>query len=256
MDADRAGPDGSDDGSDGTDSESDGSDRPGDSESDGSDRLGDTEERESASPEEELAEHAVDGGWAIDLFRSGRRNALIAWAMVAVLVGVFLESLLGFDLLSMALVAAMVAVVVAPAIAAGDPRAMLPWELLGLALLPVLVRALFGGDLGVFAVYLAIAALALVITVDLHMFTSLRVTHWFAVVLVVMTTMATAAAWTILRWNADRTLGTEFLTTNEALMIEWLYVTLAGLAAGVLFDAYFRRRGLRLRRAIRRVVRK
>ena len=88
------------------------------------------------------------------------------------------------------------------------------------------------------------------------MFTSLRVKPWFAVVLVVMTTMATAAAWAILRWNADRLLGTNFLTTNEALMIEWIYVTLAGIAAGLLFEAYFRRRGRRLRRAIWRVVRR
>ncbi|MFC7323789.1 hypothetical protein ACFQMF_04250 [Halorubrum rutilum] len=190
------------------------------------------------------------------LFRSGRTNALVAWAMAAVLAGAFVESLLGGDLLPMALVAAIGAVVVAPAVAARDPRVMLPWEVLGLALLPVLVRVLFGGELGTFATYLAIAAFALIVTVELHMFTALRVTHWFAVLFVVLTTMATAAAWTVLRWNADRLLGTGFLTTNEALMIEWIYVTLAGLAAGVLFDAYFRRRGARLRRRIWRVVRR
>jgi peptidoglycan biosynthesis protein MviN/MurJ (putative lipid II flippase) len=150
----------------------------------------------------------------------------------------------------------MATVVVAPAVAARNPRVMPPWEVLGLALLPVLVRALFGGELGTFATYLAIAAFALIITVELQMFTTLRVTHWFAVVFVVLTTMATAAAWTVLRWNADRLLGTGFLTTNDALMMEWIYVTLAGLVAGVLFDAYFRRRGARLRRAIGRVVRR
>ena len=190
------------------------------------------------------------------LFRSGRTNALIAWAMVAVLVGVFIESLLGVDLLPMILVVAIGAVVLAPAVAARDPQVMLPWEVLGLALLPVLVRALLGGEVGIFATYLAIAALALIITVELHMFSSLRVTHWFAVIFVVMTTMATAAVWTIVRWNTDRLLGTTYLTTNEALMIEWIYVTLAGLAAGVLFDTYFRRRGARLRSAIWRVVRR
>ena len=190
------------------------------------------------------------------LFRDGRTNAVIAWSMIAVLVGVFVESLLDFDLLSMVLIAAIGAVVVAPAVAARNPQVMLPWEVLGLALLPVLVGALLGGEVGVFATYLAIAALALIITVELHMFTSLRLTHWFAVVLVVMTTMATAAVWAILRWNMDRMLGTSYLTTNEALMIEWIYVTLAGFAAGVLFDAYFRRRGSRLRRAIWRVVRR
>ena len=201
-----------------------------------------------------------DGGAIEDrlarLFRSGRTNALIAWSMVAVLASTFFESLLGFDLLPMVLVAAITGVVVAPTVAARDPQVMLPWEVLGLALLPILVRTLLGGEVGTFAAYMAIAAFALIITVELHMFTTLRVTHWFAVLFVVLTTMASAAAWTVLRWNADRLLGTEYLTTNEALMIEWLYVTLAGVAAGVLFDAYFRRRGVRLRRAIRRVVRR
>ena len=192
----------------------------------------------------------------VRLFRSGRTNAVIGWAMVAVLAGAFVESLLGLDILPMALAAAITAVVVAPGVSARDPRVMPPWEVLGLALLPVLVRVLLGGELGTFATYLAIAAFALIVTVELQMFTSLRVTQWFAVLFVVLTTMATAAAWTVLRWNADRLLDTAFLTTNEALMIEWIYVTLAGLAAGVLFDAYFRRRGARLRRAIGRVVRR
>lgn len=206
---------------------------------------------EAGLPETAAIEDRLAG-----LFRSGRRNALIAWAMVAVLVGVFVESLLEFDLLPMMLIAAITAVVLAPAVAARSPQVMLPWELLGLALLPMLVRVLLGGELGVFATYLAIAALALIITVELHMFTSLRVTPWFAVLFVVMTTMATAAALTIIRWNTDRVLGTTYLTTNEALMAEWIYVTLAGLAAGVLFEAYFRRRGLWVRRAIWSVVRR
>lgn len=215
------------------------------------------DELEADIPEEFAA--AVPEGNAVEerfarLFRDGRTNAFVAWSMIAVLVGVFVESLFDLDLQSMAFAAAIGAVVLAPTAAARDPLVMLPWEVLGVALLPVLVGALLGGEAGVFATYLSIAALALIITVELHMFTSLRVTQWFAVVFVVMTTMATAGVWTILRWNMDRSLGTSYLTTNEVLMTEWLYVTLAGLAAGVLFDAYFRRRGLRLRRAIWRVV--
>ena len=190
------------------------------------------------------------------LVRDGRFNALAAWAMIAVLAGVLVGSALDYDLLSAAIVVGLGAVVLAPTAAARDWRAMLPAELVGLALLPILVRAVFSGELGTFATYIAIAALALVIAVDLHMFTTLRFTHWFAVVFVVLTTLATAAVWTVLRWNLDRRVGTEFLTTNDALMIEWIYVTLAGVAAGLLFDGYFRGRGRRLRRVIRRVIRR
>ena len=196
------------------------------------------------------------------LFRSGRYNALISWLLVLVLVAVFIESVLDADWLWTLFVACVGVVVLAPPIGRRDWRMMLPWELLVLALLPILVRALFGGELGTFGYYLSIAALALIITVELHMMTELRLTHWFAVFFVTLTTLASVAAWSIVRWNADRLFGTTFLiepgqsqdAANAALMIEFGYVTLAGLAAGLLFDAYFKRRGRRLRRQLRRVI--
>jgi len=212
--------------------------------------MGDRVERES----KEVGEQVDD--ILARLFRNGRNNALIAWLLVAVLVGVFVESVLDVDLLWMTFVAATAAIVLVPPLAHRDWRVMLPWELLLLGLLPILVRGLFGGEVGTFAAYLSFAALALFITVELHMFTTLRVTHWFAVAFVVLVTLASVAAWSIVRWNMDRYLGTSFLVDNETLMVEFIYVTLAGLAAGVLFDAYFKRRGRQLRRAVRRVMRR
>ena len=198
------------------------------------------------------------------LFKNGRNNALLAWLLVAVLAAVFVESVLDFDRLWILFVAVTAAIVLIPPIAYRDWRVMLPWELLTLALLPILVRALAGGELGLFAYYLSVAGLALIVTVEFHMFTDLRLNHWFAVFFVVLTTMASVAAWAVIRWNSDRLLGTEFLlqpgvsqdAANAALMIEFLWVTLAGLVAGILFDAYFRGRGRVLRRRLRRVVRR
>lgn len=190
------------------------------------------------------------------LFRSGRTNAVLAWAMVAVLGLVLVESALDADLQWIVFVAGVGVVVGLPPVAVGDWRVMLPWEVLVLALLPILVRGLFGGEIGLFATYLSVAALALIVVVELHSFTGLTVTHWFAVTLVVLTTMATGAAWAVLRWNLDRYLGTSYLTTNEALMWEFAWLTLAGFVAGLLFDAYFRRRESVLRRLLGRVTRR
>jgi hypothetical protein len=209
------------------------------------------------------------------LFRSGRTNAILAWLLVAVLVVVFVESLRNVDRLWMAFVATTAAIVLLPPVAYRDWQVMLPWELLVLALLPILARANAGGELGLFAYYLSVAALALLLTVELHMFTRLQMTHWFAVLFVVMATMASTAAWTVVRWNMDRTFGTDLLgdlqergadllppghtaqeAANAGLMVEWVYVTLAGVAAGVLFDAYFKRRGRKLRRRLRSVIRR
>ncbi len=202
-------------------------------------------------------ETQTDAGDALErLFRDSRVNAAIAWVLVGVLGTVFAESLLDFDFGWILFVAFVGVIVLVPPVAYRDWRVMLPWELLGIALFPLLVRGLMGGTVGTFSTYVSVAGLALLVVVELHTFTSLEVTHWFAVVLVVLTTMATVAAWTIFRWNADKFLGTSFLVDNRTLMIEWLYVTLAGLAAGILFDGYFRRRGRRLWRALRSVVRR
>lgn len=190
------------------------------------------------------------------LFRSGRTNAILAWLIVGVLAIVFVESVFDFDYQWMVFVAAVGTIVLIPPIAYREWRVMLPWELLVIALFPILVRGVIGGTVGTFATYFALAGVALIVAVELHMFTSLKVTHWFAVVLVVLTTMAAAAAWTIFRWNADRFLGTSFLVDNETLMVEWLYVVLAGASGGVLFDGYFRGRDRQLWRAIQRVVRR
>jgi hypothetical protein len=188
------------------------------------------------------------------LFRDSWTNAVIAWLLVAVLALVFVDSALDFDRQWMVFVAAVGAIVLVPPVAFREWRVMLPWELLVLALLPILVRGLFGGTLGTFATYFALAALALVVVVELHLFTELEVTDWFAVVLVVLTTLASGAAWAVVRWNFDQYLGTSYLSDNHALMMEFVWVTLAGFAAGVLFDAYFRRRDRWLRRALSRVV--
>ena len=190
------------------------------------------------------------------LFRDGRTNAIVGWVMVAILASVFVGSAFQIDYQWTLFTAFVGGVVVIPPVAFRDWRVMLPWELLGLALFPILVRGLVGGTVGTFATYLALAALALLVVVELDAFTSLQVTHWFAVVLVVLTTLAAVAAWTVFRWNADQFLGTAYLADNETLMMEWLYVTLAGVGAGLLFDGYFRRRDQWLWRSIRRVIRR
>jgi hypothetical protein len=51
-------------------------------------------------------------------------------------------------------------------------------------------------------------------------------------------------------------LGTSYLVDNQTLMTEWVYVTLAGIVAGILFDGYFKRRDRQLWRVIRRAVRR
>lgn len=193
----------------------------------------------------------------VQLFESGRVNAILAWLIAGVFVVVLIESLLDRDLPWVIFATAMTAIVLVPPIQQRTPLVMLPWELLVLASFPVVVRAAEISALAnTFATYLSIAAFALILTVELHVLSRVTVTHWFAVTFVVLATLATAGAWAILRWNLDTFLGTSHLTTNEALMHEFLYVLAAGLVAGVVFDLYFRRRARTLRRSLMWVIRR
>lgn len=185
-----------------------------------------------------------------EVLEAERTNAAIAWLLVAFVGLVVFESLLDGDLLWAGFAVIVVALALVPIVAHRRPTEMLPWEVLALAALPLIGRALAANPLfGRFATYLSVAAIALIIAVELHTFTPVRMTPGFAVLFVVIATMATSGLWAVARWLLDITLGTGFLLVpgvpeaeiETALMWEFVYSTAAGVVAGVVFEVYFRR---------------
>lgn len=185
------------------------------------------------------------------LVRDRRLNAALAWVVTAAVFLTAVESLLTGDVLWAVFASAVVVLIVIPPVAFRSPRTMLPWEVLVLASLPVLGRAVATFQISNrIATFLSVAALALVIVVELHTFTSVKMSPAFAVVFVAITTMAAAGVWAAGRWLADAWLGTAFLaelgTTDDAIeravMLEFVASTVAGLLAGVIFEFYVRRR--------------
>ena len=192
-----------------------------------------------------------------DLFHDSRVNALLAWGVVGAFVVVFVGTALQRDVPWLLFTTITGAIALVPPASRRSWQVMLPWELLVLGSLPVIVRAVEISVLAsTFATYLSLAALALIITVELHVLSRVQVTHLFAVSFVSLATLAVGGAWAIVRWNVDRLLGTSFLSTNGALMVEFLWVLAAGIAAGILFDLYFRQRSRQLRQTLGRVVRR
>ncbi|MFC6976280.1 hypothetical protein ACFQL1_18895 [Halomicroarcula sp. GCM10025709] len=181
------------------------------------------------------------------LLRDERANALVAWAIVAVVAVVVVASLVDGDFLWAAFAAGLVALAVLPPVLLRHRNAMLPWEVLLLAALPVVGRVFATVQVtGNLAKYLSVAAVALIIAVELHVFSPVRMTPRFAVAFVVVTTMATAGVWAVARWGADLLLGTSFLldpalsehAIEEALMWEFVASTVAGVGAGLVFAVY------------------
>lgn len=184
------------------------------------------------------------------LLRDARLNAVLAWVITGIVALVAVGSFLTGDVLWGFFAVAVLLLVVVPPLAFLSARTMLPWEVLLLATLPLLGRAVATFDLSSqIATYLSVAALALLIAVELHTFTSVRMNPAFAVAFVVITTLATAGIWSVARWSADIWLGTGFLDalgTDEAaieraVMLEFVASFIAGIAAGLVFEFYVRR---------------
>lgn len=177
------------------------------------------------------------------LLDDGRRNAAVSWVLVALLAATSVGVVVNTGLLWSVFAFALVVLALIPPAAYRSPYVMLPWEVLLMAALPVVGLALGSERLSSqFAAYFAVAAIALVIAVELQSFTSVRLSPGFAVVLVVVGTLAAAALWGVVQWGFDVYLDTSYITTNEDLMYEWIYSAVAGLLAGVVFTLYFRQR--------------
>lgn len=187
------------------------------------------------------------------LLGTARVNAALGWLLVGVIGSVAVASVLAGDPIWAGFAAAVGALAVVPAVAFRSWRMMLPWEVLVLAGLPIIGRLVTAVELNSkLATYLSVAALALIVAVEIHAFTGVRMTSTFAVAFVIVATMATVGIWAVVRYALDATLGTTFLIdpalTDAAIerevMLEFVASTVAGLLAGIVFELYVRRQAV------------
>lgn len=163
-------------------------------------------------------------------------NAVGSWALTLVLVAAVLESLRTGDLLWAGFVLVCVAVVVLPPLAYRNWHVTVPWPHLLVVTGAVVVRALeFYGEV---AGFLALAALATVVVVELATFTEVELTPRFAVVFGVLTTLALQGWWTIAQYYVDRLLGTGFLFTQRELQVDFVAVAVVAFVLGVVSEWY------------------
>ncbi|WP_436931215.1 hypothetical protein [Halosimplex halobium] len=195
-----------------------------------------------------------------ELLSDTRVNAGAAWVLVGVVGLVCIESVATGDLLWGAFAATVGVVVALPGLVRRTPRAMPPAEVVLLAGLPVVGRAVATLQVtSTVATYLSIAALALLVAVNLHLFTPVEMSVGFAVLFVVVTTLGAAGLWALARWGSDVHLGTTLLldpgpdgvlsdadleAIEHELMVEFVGSGIAGLVAGLVFQVYVKRRAL------------
>lgn len=190
---------------------------------------------------------------AEDILVGRRVNAVIGWLFVAFLGLVVIESLLDVDIQWVTFVLSILLLCIVPPTIFRDPEIMLPWEVIGLAALPTFIGAIISAEVVTdFALYISIAALALIVAVELDLFTEVQMTIGFAIGFVALATLAAAGVGAVFRWQLDVLLGTETLLdsemtndeVHEEMMVEFIYSAVAGLVAGLVFQIYFRRQAI------------
>lgn len=187
---------------------------------------------------------------ADNLLRNRRTNAVIGWVLLVFLVIIVGESAISGDIAWGLFVSGILALCILPPLAFRSPETMLPWEVIAMAALPALGRAIAVFDITrSLNLYLSIAALALIVAVELELFTTVKMTVGFALIFVVASTLAATAVWAVLQWSLDLLIGTELLiepgrtdrAIHDDLMMEFVYTAISGILAGVIFEFYFRR---------------
>lgn len=172
------------------------------------------------------------------LFEAHPLNAGLAWLASGLLAGVALWELASGDLPWGGFVLAVAVLATLPGPFYRSLTTTLPWELVALVAGAAGWRALApGSELALFAV---VAGAGVIISAELHLFTAARMSHRFVVLLVAVATAAVAGAWALVSWAADAVIGTSYITTNAELMGDFLAAAIAGVVAGVGFEAYVR----------------
>jgi len=188
------------------------------------------------------------------LVRDERANAALSWLVAAVVAAVAVGSAAS-DVAWAAFSVGVLVVVAVPPVAFRRPAAMLPWEVVAVVAAPCVWRAVATTPLTAdLAAYLSVAALALLVAVELDVFTPVAMTNWFAGVFVVVTTMAAAGVWAVVQSASDVLLGTRFVlpaapplteaqeaAAVDALMLDFAAATAVGVLAGAVFVYYVRR---------------
>ncbi|WP_226483177.1 hypothetical protein [Natrinema amylolyticum] len=172
------------------------------------------------------------------LIENERINAALAWLIVCSIIVAAIATVWQGSFLWAALTVAIVSLAFVPPIMRRDALVMPPWEVLAVAAIPIWVRLY--GTLPI-AGFLTVAAIALLVTVELDAFTPIEMSARFAVAFVMLATMAVAGLWVIAQWASDVAFATSFLTTKGELMWDLIYATAFGGLAAVLFVIYFYR---------------
>ncbi|WMW26380.1 hypothetical protein RE474_06645 [Methanolobus sediminis] len=174
-------------------------------------------------------------------------NAFVGWTMILLLALLGIGNFIYGRFMWTILIAFVISIIITPAIRMRKLSVMPSWYFIFLVILPIVGSStawyFFSTSI---PFYVSVATIALLLAAEINWFTSVKMTYKFAILLVIVTTLAISGLWHLIEWLLDIYLGTSYLLSglspdaiNDAVMQQFIYATIAGVAAGVLFGWYF-----------------
>ena len=188
-------------------------------------------------------------------------EAELSWIASLVLFFSTVYMVLRLDVLWVAFGIAAISLFVLPMISMKDPFRALPWEMTVLVEAPIILHVSEGSrylmehlawwdDFTSLAFAFSLATLGFLLTVELRMYTDVRMNRPFAVFFVVMFTLGVSGFWQMGEFIGDVINGTNRLGTNSDVMHTLVWSLLGGILMGFVYDIYIRAMSEKRRRML------
>lgn len=185
------------------------------------------------------------------LGRSRQRviEAQASWISSLVLFFSTVYAMLNLDVLWVVFGITALSLYVLPIVSLLDPFKAIPWEITILLSLPMLLHISGGSqtmaeqfawwdDLTSLAFAFSLSTIGFLLTVELDMYTSVRMNRPFSLFFVVMFTLSASGFWMLGEYISDELFGSTNLLSNDSVMRQILWVLIGGIIMGFVYAAY------------------
>ncbi len=178
-------------------------------------------------------------------------EAQLSWIASLALFFATVYVMVKLDMLWVAFGIAALSLYILPIVSMRDPFRALPWEMTLLLSAPLLLhisersRVLsenlaWWDDLTALAFAFSLATIGFLLTIELHMYTDVRMNRGFASFFVVMFTLAVSGFWHIGQYLDDVFFGSDYITSNDQVMKAFLWTFVGGVLMGFVYAAYLK----------------
>jgi hypothetical protein len=174
-----------------------------------------------------------------------------SWIAGLVLFFSTVYCLLKFDVLWVFFGITALSLYVLPIVSIRDPFKALPWEMTLLVTAPIIIHISAGSqtlnenfawwdDFTDLAFAFSISTLGFLLTVEVQMYTTVKMNRAFAVFFVVIFTLAVGGFWQVGEFIGDRVYDTHYQGSNTDVMMMLVWNLIGGIIMGLVYALYMR----------------